>query len=377
MLTLEDCRARQARLRARLAAAGIDAAVVSDPRDITYLTGVLPSGAPLPLPALLYLETEGDACLIAPGDEGAAAVEERLTYEWNKLYTMNPDPLANLAGVLRRRLTGRRGVRRLGWQEEALPRLLAGVVEETARPDAWAAIDTILTDLQQRKDADEIALLRRVNAINLAAYAAAERAIAAGVAELEVLAAAHRAATLTAGEPIHLGGDYRAGAFGGPARSRPIEAGELYIVDSGLCYRGYWSDLARTYAVGEPTDLQHSVYAHVAAVLNEVPDQIKPGGSGSALWRWMDARLREHPHLAGSGLVTHGGHGIGTRAHEAPDINRDRDGIFAAGNVVTCEPGGYSPALRAGIRLENAFLITETGVECLSPHPLDLRAALG
>jgi Xaa-Pro aminopeptidase len=114
----------------------------------------------------------------------------------------------------------------------------------------------------------------------------------------------------------------------------------------------------------------------VAAVLAEVPREIKPGGSGTALWHWMDRQLREHPHLAGTGLTTHGGHGIGTRVHEMPDINRDREGLLAVGNVITCEPGGYSPELNAGIRLENAFLITETGVENLSPYPLDFGGAL-
>jgi Xaa-Pro aminopeptidase len=188
-----------------------------------------------------------------------------------------------------------------------------------------------------------------------------------------VLEAVHRAATLRAGEPIHHGGDYRCGAFGGPARFRLIEAGELYIIDAQSTYRGYWSDLARTFAVAEPTDLQASVYEHLAAILNDVPGQVRPGGSATALWHWLDARIREHPHLAGSGLIHHGGHGVGLRGHEAPDLNRDREGTFAVGNVFSCEPGAYSPALRAGIRLENTFLITETGVENLSPYPLALR----
>jgi Xaa-Pro aminopeptidase len=368
MLTQAGCMARQERFRARLDSAGIDAAVISDPRDVYYLTGLLPGAFPI----FFYLRSNGESLLIAHTDEGEALATDRLTYETNKLYTLNPDPLACLASVLEGRVAGIERVRRLGWQAEATQRLIGEIVGRAARPDEWAPIDAALGEQQQRKDPDEIALLRRVNEINLAAYAAAERAIAPGVSELEVLEAAHRAATLAAGEPVHVGNDYRAGDFGGSARDRRIEAGELYIIDSGVCYHGYWSDLARTFPVGEPSALQRSVYAHVAGVLNEIPSQLKPGGSGTALWRWMDARLREHPHLADTGLVTHGGHGIGVRVHEMPDINRDRDGVFAAGNVVTCEPGGYSPELRAGIRLENAFLIADSGVENLSPYPLAL-----
>ena len=368
MLTMDGCRSRQERFRARLAERRLEAAVITDPRDVYYLTGLLPAT----FPTCLYLPVGDGGFLVCHTDEGEVAVADRLTYATNILYTLNPDPLAHLAGVLEQRLAGMPHVSRLGWQAESLPYRLGDRIGAALRPDAWEPVDAILGDLQQRKDADEIELLRTANAINLAAYAAAEQAVAAGVNELEVLAAAHRAATLTAGEPIHLGGDYRSGAFGGPARSRPIEGGELYIIDSGVCYRGYWSDLARTFAVGEPTALQRSVYAHVAAVLDELPTQITAGGDGTTLWHWMDARLREHPHLAARGLVTHGGHGIGTRVHEMPDINRDRGGTLAVGTVITCEPGGYSDELRAGIRLENAFLITEQGVDNLSPYPLAL-----
>ena len=96
------------------------------------------------------------------------------------------------------------------------------------------------------------------------------------------------------------------------------------------------------------------------------------GRSCTEFWHELDRRIREHPHLAQSGLVHHGGHGVGTRVHEAPDLNRDRDDRFEVGNVFSCEPGGYSDELRQGIRVENTFLITENGVENLSEYPLNL-----
>ncbi|MBM3460221.1 MAG: aminopeptidase P family protein, partial [Armatimonadetes bacterium] len=63
----------------------------------------------------------------------------------------------------------------------------------------------------------------------------------------------------------------------------------------------------------------------------------------------------------------------GLRVHEPPDLNRDRGGIFEVGNVFTCEPAIYGADLRAGIRLENVFHITEAGVEVLIEYPLSLR----
>lgn len=52
MLELEACRSRQERLRARLETAGLDAVVISDPRDIYYFTGVLLAK----FPAMLFLD---------------------------------------------------------------------------------------------------------------------------------------------------------------------------------------------------------------------------------------------------------------------------------------------------------------------------------
>ncbi len=374
MLTLEGCKDRQRRFRERLAVEGIDAVVLSDLRDIYYLTGVLLSGYPaFPFPALLFLETEGGAWLAAHTDEGDALVDDRITYEWHKLGTMNPDPLRLLNAAVAGRLKRGSRVSRMGWQEEALPRLLSDTVVDALGPAGWAPIDDLLAELQKRKDPDEVALLRKSIETDLAAYSRAQEVIAAGVNELQVLAAGQQAAVETAGEVIYHGGDYRSAELGGIARDREIEAGELYIIDAQGVYRGYWSDLSRTFVVGgEPTDLQASVYDHLAGILKDVPHLVKPGGRATELWKTIDARIREHPHLKDTGLIHHGGHGVGLRAHEAPDLNRDREGIFEVGDVFSCEPGAYSEELRFGIRLENTFLIGEEGVETLSDYPLNL-----
>ena len=55
-----------------------------------------------------------------------------------------------------------------------------------------------------------------------------------------------------------------------------------------------------------------------------------------------------------------------------PDINRDRGGTLEPGMVICIEPGGYFEAARYGVRLENMYLITDTGAENLSEYPLQL-----
>ena len=373
MLTLKGCRYRQQRFRDALAAEGIDAAIITDSRDIYYFTGLLLSAYPaFYFPALLYLETDGSAWLAASTSDSDAAVDERVVYDSHVLYTMNPDPMRLLNAVVAQKLRDSRGITRLGWQCESLPKLLADTVGN-ALDSAWIDIDDLLIAQQMKKDADEIALLQQAIDISLCAYDRVQTAIAPGVNELDVLAAGQRVALHTAGEVIHHGGDYRCGQLGGPARDRAIQDRELYIIDAQTTYRGYWSDLCRTFAVGDPTDLQASVYDHLKAILADIPNLVKPGSRGTVLWQTIDERIREHPHLSDIGLIHHAGHGVGLRAHEPPDLNRDREGILEIGTVFSCEPGAYSQALNGGIRLENTFLVTETGVENLTDYPTVLK----
>jgi Xaa-Pro dipeptidase len=374
MLTLEGSRERQERFRSRLAEGGIDAAVITDRREIYYLTGLLLCDYPNFLfPAVLYFETSGRSWLAAHTDDGVGVVDERIIYPPNVLYTMNPDPMVLLNQMVAKKLTGAQHLDRMGWQEESMPKLIADTFDRAVSPDEWIGLDAILSDMQKRKDPDEIELLRTAARAGLAAYTAAQKAIAPGVNELEVLSAGQLAARAKVGENIFHGGDYRCAELGGWARDKTIEAGQLYIIDAHTAYHGYWSDLCRTWAVdGNPTDLQVRVFDHIKGILEDVPRVVKPGEKGTELFNMIDARIRELPEFSDIGLIHHAGHAVGIRPHEMPDLNRDREGIFEVGNVFSCEPGAYNDDLNHGVRLENTFQITEDGVENLSEYPLEI-----
>jgi Xaa-Pro aminopeptidase len=348
---------------------GIDAAFITDLRDIYYFTGAL-----LQLwPACLMIKGSGTSWLAAHTSEGVSCVDECVTYEPNLYGTNNPDNMRLLNKEVARCLDRSRSMLRVGWQAEAMPMLIASTVERIAHVSEWAALDDLLAELQCRKDPDEVEMIRASIRANLAAYTAAQTAIAPGANELDVLAAGQHAAMRTAGESVYHNGDYCSGALGGPARDRTVEKGEMYIVDAQTVYRGYWCDLSRAYVVGDqPTELQQSIFDHIAAIQRDVVNLLKPGLAGTQLWRTLDERIREYPALSNSGLVHHAGHGVGLRAHEAPDLNRDREGILEPGNVVSVEPGGYTNAARYGVRLENMYLITETGAKNLSEYPMNL-----
>ena len=69
---------------------------------------------------------------------------------------------------------------------------------------------------------------------------------------------------------------------------------------------------------------------------------------------------------------SHLGHGIGLFPHETPHLNPSWDDRLENGDVIAVEPALYAPSLKCGMRIENDYLVTETGLELLSPFPLGL-----
>jgi Xaa-Pro aminopeptidase len=166
------------------------------------------------------------------------------------------------------------------------------------------------------------------------------------------------------------GNDYACAARGGPPRDRRAQAGELYILDLGPALRGYFADNCRTLSVDRrPTDAQQRAWEQIAAVFPVIERIVKPGVRCRAVYDEIKGMM--DAHIPGV-FDHHLGHGIGLYPHEAPHLNPHWDDTFEEGEVFAVEPGLYTPQLRAGIRLENDYLVTATGVELLSDFPLEL-----
>ena len=181
----------------------------------------------------------------------------------------------------------------------------------------------------------------------------------------------HAAAVEVAGEPLtDLGNDYQCNSPGGPPRARPAQAGELFILDLGPAYRGYYADNCRTFAVdGSPTDEQREAWERIVAVLDMIERTVRPGVRCKTVFQQACDMLDCY---CPKSFCHHLGHGFGLFPHEAPHLNPHWDDTFEEGEVFTAEPGLYGPQLRAGIRLEQNYRVTAAGVERLTLSPLNL-----
>jgi Xaa-Pro dipeptidase len=365
-LAPEYCRLRQQRVRALLERRSLDRAVIISPENIQYLTGFRPHRL---VRAAVCLEVSGRCTLAAPNEvpENAAA-DDIVTFEAQWLATLRQEQeelaLAALADQV-----GWNSKTRTGAEFSACGahvRHLAG-----GNGDGLVDLDAELWSLRRRKDPDELALIRRAVDCTEAMYRRAREIIEPGISELDVFNQLHAAAVLVAGEPLTaLGNDYQCNSLGGPPRDRPAGRGELFILDLGPAYRGYYADNCRTMSVGgPPTDQQLQAWDAIAAVLATVEREVRPGISCRAVYQEAREMLAEAP--AGT-FPHHLGHGFGLFPHEAPHLNPNWDDCFEEGDCFTAEPGLYAPHLKTGIRLEQNYRVTATGVERLTSYPLDL-----
>ncbi len=232
-------------------------------------------------------------------------------------------------------------------------------------------IEPELYQLRRCKDPDELACLRRAIEATAAMHRRARQIVRPGINELAVFNELQAAAVEACGEMITgTGNDYASGERGGPPRDRQIEAGELYIFDLGPAYRGYFADNTRVIAVdGKPTAEQQRICQAVAGAFEIVEGRVAPGVRCREVFQEVDRYLCQFKPLE---FGHHLGHGIGLFPHEAPHLNPFWDDTFQVGEVIAVEPGLYGGDLRAGIRLENNYLVTPGGVELLTPFPLEL-----
>ncbi len=348
---------RRARLIERLTGSKLDGALITDPRDITYFTASQ-LGTSTAVPACLLVRTSGEAVLACGESEVEHHVDRIVPYRWHDGGTIPTELMPRLVEHAAPHF-GPLGLR-IGVQVESVSsQLVSGL-----SLGSFLAIDRIVLDLQRTKDSLDLFRLNGAIQANLAALNSAEMAIKPGANELEVFAAAVRGATLRAGERIVHDGDYRCGSPSGACRNRIITSGELYTIDAWTNRAGYWSDLARVFPVGTASDEQSQLIRHVGGVHDRIRPMLRPGISGAEIWLAMDAALRERPDFGTSGLVHHGGHGIGVRLHEAPDINPGVTDTLRAGDVICIEPGAYTAS--GNVRIEETYLIAPTGAFCLS-----------
>lgn len=141
--------------------------------------------------------------------------------------------------------------------------------------------------------------------------------------------------------------------------SKPLQAGTLITLDFGAKFRGYCSDMTRTFAYGSVTSKQEEIYYAVLTAQLKALNQIVEGVS----CKEADAFARDYfisKNL--DSYFTHSlGHGVGIAVHEAPTLSPKSKAFLKYNMVVTVEPGLYIPE-QMGVRIEDIIVIKKNEI---------------
>jgi len=357
------CRGRQRRLIDRMRQQGVDWVIVTQPEHVQWLGGHRFGWV---FQAAAALSAEGELTMATPVKPPiVAAADKVVTYEAQWHSTLRNDQRQACMAVLEATVAKQVQGKVLGVEFSTFGR------HGAFAPARFVDIEPTLYELRRRKDPDELAKIRKAIAATGKMYERAREIIRPGITEIEVFNDLQAVAVAECGEMLTgTGNDYQCGSRGGPPRcGRTAQPGELYILDLGPAFRGYFADNCRAIAVTEASHLQQAAWQCILRVFEHVERTVKPGKSAQALFHEVQAILDQAP----LGVFDHHlGHGIGLFPHEAPHLNPHWNDTFQEGEVFTVEPGLYAPELRAGMRIENDYLVTAHGVELLSPFPLEL-----
>jgi Xaa-Pro dipeptidase len=153
------------------------------------------------------------------------------------------------------------------------------------------------------------------------------------------------------------------------ASDRLIRRGETIRIDAGCTFDGYWSDIGRTFVVGEPDARQSATYNALKSGLEAALTALRAGITARELFEIAMASVQR------GGLPGyrrhHCGHGIGLKSYDPPLINASDETVLRPGMCVCIETPFYVLGLD-GMMVEETILVTERDYEPISTLSRDL-----
>jgi len=348
-------------LREKLEEEGLRGAVVVPGPNMTYFTGV--KSLLLERPFMLLVPAEGEAHLVAPTFESGPYADGPVQMDIHPWTDSEGSAGAIAKAAKGVGLKGRWGV------EGRVPFLYLDRLLKEASPKFRNA-EPILQGMREVKDEAEIKLLKKSASILSRAFEEFPAMLREGRTELEVAKEATDAiyakGATSVDDMLVQSGVKAADPHGLPS-GKKMRKGEGIIIDVGATFEGYYSDITRTFCVGENRDLE-KVYgavlaANVAGIAKSARGVRVGDVDGAARGTLKRAGLAEY--------FTHStGHGLGLEIHEAPYIVEGGKEKLDGGMCFTVEPGAYIRG-KLGVRIEDDVLVEGKKGVAITDTPKD------
>jgi Xaa-Pro aminopeptidase len=387
---------RVSRIMAALERSGLDGLVCSLPTNVLLLSGYWPVVGT----TIAMANRHGDTALVVPADELELAergwAQETHIFESGSLQSLHRAidgvrrPLVEALralGLSRGRLGLESGP---GFEPSSYAAMhfygmsLRDLLWDLAALASTVPADSILAELRSCPTQGELERIGIACEIAERAFQTGCQLVEAGQREYRVAAGFRRPLYDLVEEPrvaradgyaFCMSGPNSAHAHGAYARStnRAVEVGDLLLVHCNSCADGYWTDITRTYCLGEPNDKQFRMYEAVLAAREAAFAAIAPGVVASEVDRAAREVLEQRGF--GSAFKHPTGHGVGFAAidHNAiPRIHPESADRLEPGMVFNVEPAIYLERV-GGMRHCDMVAVTEDGMELLTPFQSQTR----
>ncbi|MFH1355070.1 MAG: Xaa-Pro peptidase family protein [Candidatus Omnitrophota bacterium] len=342
------------RIRSKMIEENLDGFLVSSPANITYLTKY----------------SSRDSYYLVSAKNNFYFTDSRYTDEAKNALKNSASIIKTNGSVFKiiSDLSLKSRLQRIAFEERHLPFAEYQQIKKgLGRKAKLIPTHSLIEQLRCLKDPQEVTKIRKAIKITAKALDLAKKFISAGKKEIEVVAELERyirylgasnsafdiivASGPNSSFPHHISGN------------RKIQRGEPVLIDIGVEFSGYKSDLTRVFFLGRISSSVSKVYDIVSSAQREAIKRIRPQEKISKI----DQAARQYISDKGyGGFFSHNlGHGIGLEIHEEPQISSKNNELLSPSMVFTIEPGIYL-ANKFGIRIEDVVLVTKNGCEVLS-----------
>ena len=368
----EEFAGRWERARRLMAERGIDALLITEETNYRYLSGHVTQVWDNKFrPTFFIFPRERDPSLVVVASEESNARQTSFVEDVRTFIAFEAPGVPEMAEFLREI-----GARTIGceWGTGQRMGMPYGDLQQLreALPDArFVDAGGLLWQLRLVKSPAEIAYVRRAVEINNTAMRDVFARLRVGMTERDVyreLATANvrQGADRPGYNPVNADTGAPDRLTGGPTERR-LKRGNMFYIDTGCVYRGYWSDVARVMAIGEASAERRRAYEVVRRTQRRCVETIRPGVPIAELMRVCLREFEAAGVVEYTGRLGRIGHGAGLDLTEPPSINLEDPTIIQAGMVLYVEPNFVAPY--GNFILEANVAVTEDGYEDFTDLP--------
>jgi Xaa-Pro aminopeptidase len=343
------------KLQKELHKSSIEAALISKPENVRYLCGFTGTNGQL-------FVTTKKAFLIT--DFRYLSVAKKQLKKGFTVYDQK-DGYEKLMGDFRK----------IGFEESNVTVLRLSALRKSLPGAHFYPTNFIVEKMRMIKDAEEIKIIKKAAQITDECLKKFIKTVKAGQSEDQMewnlLSVAHEMdAEGFSFTPIICFGKDTADVHHQKEPNK-YKKGDKILVDFGIKYKGYCSDMTRVFYFKKPDKDEQKIYTTVLEAQEKAIEAVKSG----ALLSDVDKAARQVIEEAGYGerFGHSAGHGLGLKVHEGPRVDQRTEEKVQSGMVFTIEPGIYIEK-KGGVRIEDMIYVNVKGkAEVLTKFPKDLK----